>query len=192
MDSTTFRALHKYGALLSVVGSAVAVLAYTLRGPNSVVGLFFGWAGPLGVFYFAGAYLSMTASYRVLGEELMRGVAWYFACLVAWSVIITQTTALSASPTTVFGFPALTALGITFVMLSARYVTGSELKVQTNGGQLLVLITGGIGFGFLALYLVLADEGGWWLFGLYLLSIPVGLGLRRVLQSRYPDAFHPQ
>lgn len=189
MDSAMFKALHKYGATLSVAGSVIAVLAYAVNGPNSVIGLFFGWAGPLGVFYFGGAYLSVTTSHRVVGEELLRGVAWYFGSLIAWSVIITQTTALSASPATVFGLPALTALGITFVMIATRYVTGSELKVRTEGGQRLVQIAGGIVFGFLALYLVLADEAGWWLFGLYLLSIPVGLGLQRVLKKRYPDAF---
>lgn len=189
MDYSTFRALHKYGAVLSVVGTAVAAIAYAINGADSVLGLFFGWAGPLGIFYFGGAYLSFTSSYRIVGEELMRGVAWYFVSLIAWSVIVTQTTALSASPVTVFGLPALTAFGITLVMSATRYVTGSELQVRTEAGQLLVLITGGVIFGFLALYLVLNDEAGWWLFGLSLLSIPVGLALRRVLKQRYPDAF---
>lgn len=189
MDHSTFRALHKYGAVLSVVGTAVAVIAYAMNGSDSVLGLFFGWAGPLGVFYFGGSYLSFTSSYRVVGEELMRGVAWYFVSLIAWSLIVTQTSVVAASPVTVYGLPALTALGITLVMVATRYVTGSELKVQTEARQLLVLISGGIVLGFLALYLVLADKVGWWFFGLYLLSIPVGLALRRVLKQRYPDAF---
>lgn len=189
MDSATFRAIHKYGAMLSVVGIAIAILAYAVSGPNSSIGLFFGWAGPLGAFYFGGAYLSYTTSYYVVGEELMRGVAWYFGSLIAWSVIVTQTSTLSATPFTVFGLPALTALGITLVMIGARHVTGRDLKVQTEGGQLLVMITGAIAFGFLALYLVLAEQAGWWLFGLYVISIPVGIALRRGLKKRYPGAF---
>lgn len=188
MDSSTFEAIHRYGAILSVVGTAIAVLAYVVSGPNSIVVLFLGWAGPLCGFYFVGGYLAYSTTHRIVGEEFMRGVAWYFGSLIAWSVIVTQTTALSASPVTVFGLPAVTALGITLVMIATRYVTGKELKVQTEGGQHLVTITGAIAFGFLALYLVLAEQAGWWLFGLYLVSIPVGLALRRVMKQRYPDA----
>lgn len=187
MNNSTFRAVHKYGAILSVVGIAIAVLAYVRGGLNSVIGLF-GWVGPLCGFYFIGVHLTYTSSYRVLGEELMRGVAWYFGCLMAWSVIV-QTSALSATPVTVFGLPAATALGIVLVMVGTRHVTGRDLKVETEAGQLLVTITGAIAFGFLALYLVLSGVAGWWLFGLYLVSIPVGLALQRVMKQRYPAAF---
>jgi uncharacterized membrane protein YfhO len=138
------------------------------------------------VVHFIGGYLYYTSTYRVLGGEFMRGVAWYFGSLIAWSVIVT-TSALSATPVTVFGLPAVTALGIALVMVGTRHVTDRDLKVQTEGGQLLVTITGAIAFGFLAQYLVLAEEAGWWLFGLYLVSIPVAL--RRVMKQRYPDAF---
>lgn len=190
MDSSTFKVIHKHGAILSVVGIALAVLAYLVGGPIGTTALlFFGWAGPLGLFYFGGAHLYYTNSYNVLGEELMRGVAWYFVSLIAWSVITTQTTALSASALTVFGLPAVTALGITLVMVATRHVTGSDLKVQSEGGQLLVQILGGIILGFLALYLVLADQADWWLFGLYLLSVPVGIALWQVMRRRRPDAF---
>jgi len=190
MDSSTFKAIHKYGAMLSVVGIALVALAYVVGGPIGTTALlFFGWAGPLGLFYFGGAYLYYTNSYNVVGEELMRGVAWYFVSLIAWSVIATQTTALSASALTVFGLPAVTALGITLVMVGTRYVTGSDLKVQSEGGQLLFQILGGIVFGFLALYLVLADQAGWWLFGLYLISVPVAIALWQVMRRRRPDAF---
>jgi len=193
MNSSTFAAIHKYGAVLSVVGIAIAVLAYVVGGPiGTTAFLFFGWAGPLGLFYFGGAYLVNTnpyaSTYRTVGEELMRGVAWYFIALLAWSFIVTETTALSASPATVFALPAATALGISLVMVATRHVTGSELQVQSKGGQLLVMITGAIGFGFLTLYLVLADRAGWWLFGMYLVSLPVGFALWRVLRRRYPAA----
>lgn len=187
MDSSTFKAIHRYGAALSVIASVVAVLAYVLGGPNNIVGLFFGWAGPLGVFYFGGAYLTYCSSYLVVGEELLRGVAWYFGSLTAWSVVVT-TTGVSASAFTVFGLPALTALGLTLVMVAVRYETARELKVETESGLYLLQIIGGIAFGFLALYLVLADQAGWWLLGLYLVSVPVGLALWRVMRRRYPTA----
>lgn len=189
MDGSTFEAIHRYGAALSVVASAIAVVVYVFGGPDGIVGLFFGWAGPLGVFYFGGAYLSYATPHRVVGEELLRGVAWYFGSLVAWSVVVSTTTSLSASPFTAFGVPALIALGITLVMITVRYETGSELKVETESGRLLVQLLGGIAFGFLALYLVLADQAGWWVFGLYLLSIPVGLAIWRATSRRYPGAF---
>lgn len=188
MDGAKLHSLSKYGAILSLLGTAAAILAYAVNDPNSIVGLFLGWAGPFGVFLFGGLYLFNTSSYNVVGEELLRGIAWYFGSLMAWSVIVTQTSALSATPLTVFGLPALTALGITLVMVGTRYVTGSDLKVQTEGGQLLMMITGGIAFGFLALYLSLSEAAGWWVFGLYLVSIPVGLVLRRIMKKRYPTA----
>lgn len=187
MDSSTFRTIHRYGAILSVVAIAIAVLAYALGGPDIVIGLF-GFAGPLCGFYFVGGYL-YTTSYHIVGEEFMRGVAWHFGSLIAWSVVISQTSALSATPATVVGLPAGTALAITLVMIATRYLTGSDLKVQSEGGHLLVMIAGAIVFGFLALYLVLAEEAGWWLFGLYLLSIPGGLLLGRVMKRQYPNAF---
>jgi len=82
MDSSTFAAIHKYWAVLSVVGTAIAVLAYIAGGPIGTTALlFFGWAGPLGVFYFGGAHLvhtnSYASAYHTVSEELMRGVAWY-------------------------------------------------------------------------------------------------------------------
>lgn len=189
MDVAKFRAIHKYGAVLSVIVTAIAVLLTVLSGPDPIVGLFLGWVGPLGLFYFGGTYLYHTTTYRVIGEELTRGVAWYFGSLIVWSVILTETAALSTTPATAYGLPALTALGICLVMIGTRYVTGHKLQVQSEGGQLLVMITGAIVFGFLTLYLVLADRAGWWLFGLYVLSIPVGLVLRRVVKQRYPDRF---
>jgi hypothetical protein len=51
MNSATFRAIHKYGAILSVVGSDIAVIAYLVSGPDSIIVRFVGWAGPLCGFY---------------------------------------------------------------------------------------------------------------------------------------------
>lgn len=191
MDKATFEAIHKYGVVLSVVATALAVLASVVGGPiGSVALLFLGWAGPLGLFYFGGAYLTHTtayaSAYHVLGEELMRGVAWYSLSLIAWSVVANQTTGFATSPGAVFGLPAVTALGITLLMAATRYVTGSDLRVESEGGQLLVVISGGIAFGFLALFLVLTGQADWWLFALSLLSLPGGLALRWVLKQRYP------
>jgi hypothetical protein len=187
MNRSTLQSIHKYGSILSLVAIAIAIIAYVVGGPNSVIGLF-GLLGPPCAFYFIGAHLYYTSTYRVVGGELMRGVAWYFFSLVGWSLLISQTSALSATPFTMVGLPAFTALGITFVMVGSRKVTGLDLKIKTESGQLLQLILGTIVFGFVALYLSLTEEFGWWAFGLYLGSIPVGLALRRVLKKRYPDA----
>lgn len=189
MNSSTFKAVHKYGVILSIVCLAITIFAYVLGNPYRVTALLiFGWSVPLGLFYFGGAYLYNTSTYRILGEELLRGGAWYFLSLTAWSVINTLTTALSATAFAVFGLPALTALVITLVMIATRYATDRELKVQSEDGQLLVTILGGIAWGFLALYLSLSEEWGWWVFGLYLVSIPAGLALWRTMRQLYPDA----
>lgn len=188
MRERKLKSIHKYGAVLSVVSIAIAIITYAVGGPNIIIGLF-GMEGSLFGFYFIGAYLYYTSTYRVVGEELMRGVAWYFVGLVGWSFLISQTSALSATPFTMIGLPALTALGITLVMISSRQVTGLDLKVKTESGQLLQLIFGAIVFGFVALYLSLTEDWGWWVFGLYLVSIPVGLVSRRAMKKRYPDAF---
>lgn len=187
MNDSKLKSIYKYGAILSVVGIAAAILTYAVRGPNSFIGLLFGWAGPLGAFFFGGAYLSETSVPRVVSEEVLRGFMWYFGSLVGWAFLISQTSALSATPFAAFGLPALTALGITLVMIGTRQVTGHELKIKTESGQLLQMILGTIVGGFLVLYLVLA-EFGWWLFGLYVVSIPVGFALLRVMRKRYPDA----
>jgi hypothetical protein len=188
MNRDRLRAIYKYGAILSVVGIAAAIVAYAVRGPNSIIGLFFGWAGPLGAFFFGGAYLSETSVSRVVSEEVLRGFIWYFGSLVGWAFLISQTNVLSATPFAAFGLPALTAVGITLVMIGTRQVTGHELKIRTEGGQLLQMILGTIGGGFLVLYLVLT-EFGWWLFALYVVSVPVGFALLRVMKKRYPDTF---
>jgi len=189
MDRSTFEAIFEYGAVLSVVSIALSVIAYVVGGPLGTAALLFlGWAGPLGLFYFGGGYLSYSNSYYIIGEELLRGVVWYFISLVAWSIINTQTAALSPSAATVYGLPAVTALGITLVMVATRYLTGSDLKVENEGGQLLTLITGEIVLGFIALYLVLADQAGLELVGLYLASVPVGIALWRVMGRRSPEA----
>lgn len=83
----------------------------------------------------------------------------------------------------------MTTLGITVVMVTTRDVTGSDRKVKTDGGQLLALFAGSIVFGFLVLYLVFADQAGWWLLGRYLVSIPAELALLQAMRERYPNAF---
>ncbi len=187
MDSSTFEAIHKYGAILSVVGIGIAVLAHVMGGPG-ILTVMFGLLGPLCGFYFIGGYLTSTTAYHPFGEELMRGVAWHFASLTLWSGIILMD-GLSATPGTVAGLPAVTALSLVLVMASIRYVTARDLKAQTDGGQLLVTVVGTFAMGVFALFLVLSGEAGWWLFALYLSSIPLGIFLRRKMKHRYPAAF---
>lgn len=58
----------------------------------------------------------------------------------------------------------------------------------TRRGQVLQLMIGAVLIGLFAYY-TLGDIFGWWIFGLYLASIPVGLALRRILKKRYPETF---
>lgn len=177
MDAARFHALHGYGAVLSVVAVAGAVVAFVVGGPATSVGLFLGLVGPLAAFYFAGAYLSYTSTHRVLGEELLRAVAWYFGSLVGWSVLVTESNAFDASAVTVFVLPALTALGVTLAMVGLRSATGLDLKVQTTGGQLLVAVTGSLAGAFLVLYLVLVSGQSPVLVPVYVLGTAAGFAL---------------
>lgn len=172
-----FRALHRYGTVLSLALAAVAAVAYALDGPAGVV-LFCGFAGSLGGFYFVGAVLEDSRRYRVVGEELLRGVAWYFASLIGWSVIVTSS-GLPATAVTVVALPALTALGLSLFMVALRRVTGLDPTVQTAGGQLLVTVGGGVAGGFVVLYLVLAGGRSPWLLVLYAVGSVIGLGVWR-------------
>lgn len=125
---------------------------------------------------------------RILTEEGWRSAAWVFIALVGWSFLITVTP-LEATALTAVGLPALTVVTLTATMIGIRLVTGRELKARSGEQELLVLTIGVVAFGILALALVLTGEAGWWLFALYLVSIPVGIGLRTVLNRRYPGAF---
>ncbi|EMA48842.1 hypothetical protein [Halococcus salifodinae] len=191
MNSAKLQAISKYGAILSVVGTAIAISAFVVLGPNSLnsfIALILGFLAPLCGFFFIGMIFYDDPTYHVWGEEFMRGVAWHFGSLMGWALIITASNTLPATAFTVLGLPALTALGIVLVMVGIRQATGLDLKVQTESGQLLQLIMGTIAFGFLALYVVLTGIGGWWVFAAYLVSIPVGLAGRRRLKQRYPEA----
>ncbi|MFB6073084.1 MAG: hypothetical protein ABEJ88_08955 [Halobacterium sp.] len=175
MDPDRFREFHAYGAVASLVAVTGSVAAFALAGPESSAGLLLGLFGSLGAFYFVGSTLSYTSRHRVLGEELLRGVAWYFLALVGWSSVVTTTDELAATPVTVVGLPALTALGVAALFVAVRRATGSELRVQSRGGQLLVAVTGSLAGAFLVGYLVLARGRSPWLAPAYLLATAVGL-----------------
>lgn len=134
MEASTFRAGHRSGAVLSVVALVAAALAYAVGDPVAVLVFPLGFAGSLGGFYFAGAVLEDSPRYDVLGEELLRGVVWYGASLVGWSIAIASSPALPATPPTVLGLPLLTALGTCLVMVAIRTATGRDLQAQTDRG----------------------------------------------------------
>lgn len=157
MDVETFRTIHRYGALLSVVAMVGAVPATVIGGPLTPLIFPLGFFGPLAGFYFIGGVLEDHPRYRVLGEELLRGVVWYAGSLIGWAFILTESSLLAATPVTALGLPALTALGLSLGMVATRQLTGLDLKVQSEGGQLLVAITGAIVGGFVVLYVVLVD-----------------------------------
>jgi len=176
MDVATFRAIHRYGAILSVVAIVGSVVAYLVGGPFSVLALPLGFLGPLCGFYFVGAVLEdrQDPTYQILGEELMRGVVWYGGSLFGWSIILSSSTLLPATPVTVLGLPAVTALCLVSVMVGLRRGTGLDLKVQTESGQLLVFVTSAIVGGFLVLYAVLVDGQSALLVPAYLFAVGVG------------------
>ncbi|MFC3477516.1 hypothetical protein [Halobacterium litoreum] len=157
MDAGTFRALHRYGAVASVAGIIAAAVAFAVGGADSAVGLYLGLFCPLGAFYFVGADLADGSTYRVLGEELLRGVAWYFLALVGWSSVVADAEGVAASPLTVVGLPAFTALGVALLLFAVRRVTGLDLRVASDGGRLLVALTGALVGAFAVAYLVLAE-----------------------------------
>lgn len=175
MDVATFRAIHRYGAVLSVVAIAIAIVAIVVGGPLAPLAFPFGFLGPLCGFYFVGSVLEDYPAYRALGEELMRGVVWYGGGLLGWSVILSSTTVLPATAATALGLPAVTALGLSLVMVGLRRATGLDLKVQTEGGQLLVAVTGAIVGGFVVLYAVLVDGRSPLLGVLYVVATVGGL-----------------
>jgi hypothetical protein len=158
MDADRFRALHRYGAILSVLAILGAIVAIAVGDPLTPLIFPLGFFGPLCGFYFVGGVLEEAPQYRVLGEELLRGVVWYGGSLLGWAFILSSSTVLLATPVTVLGLPALTALGLSLMMVGIRMATGLDLKVQTEGGQLLVVVTGAIVGGFVVVYVVLVEE----------------------------------
>lgn len=97
MDIATFRAIHRYGAILSVVAIVGAILAAIIGGPLSVLVFPLGFFGPLCAFYFLGAVLEEHPTYDVLGEELLRGIVWYGGSLVGWSLLLVAVYILSTA-----------------------------------------------------------------------------------------------
>lgn len=71
-----------------------------------------GFFGPLSSFYFIGGVLEEDPTYRILGEERMRGAVWYGESLLGWTFILSSSMVLPSTPVTVLGLPALTALGL--------------------------------------------------------------------------------
>lgn len=122
MDVETVRRIHRYGVVASFVAIAVAVVGFALRGEDSFVGLLFGFLGPLCGFYFVGAVLQDTSEYRLVGDELLRGVVWYGASVFGWSLVITSADLFPATPFTAVGLPALTALGLSLATVAGLVV----------------------------------------------------------------------
>lgn len=175
MDVETFRAIHRYGAIASVVAIAGSIVASLVGGPLTPLVLPLGFGGSLGGFYSIGAVLEDHPRYRVLGEELLRGVVWYGGSLFGWALILSESTVLPATPATVLGLPAVTALGLVFVMVGIRRSTGLALKIQIEGGQLLIVVTGVFVGAFVVLYAVLAGNASPLLVVVYAIATIAGL-----------------
>ena len=181
MDVETFRAIHRYGAIISILAIAGAVMAALVGGPLTPLLFPLGFYGPLTGFYFFGGVLEDYPKYRVLGEELLRGVVWYGGSLLGWAFILSESTVLPSTPATVLGLPAVTALGLVFVMVGIRRMTGLDLKVQTEGGQLLIMVTGVFVGAFIVFYAVLVGGFSPLLLVVYALATLAGLLIWRLL-----------
>ena len=112
---------------------------------------------------------------RIFNEELWRSVVWFAIGLFGWSLIISSTTLIEATALTALGLPLLTWGVLTIVMIGIRVATGLELKAQTEGSQLLWLITGSVLGGFLVLYDVLVNGRNPSIFIWYGAAIAVGV-----------------
>jgi hypothetical protein len=112
---------------------------------------------------------------RVVGEECWRSVVWFGLGLFGWSLLITSTDALEASALTALGLPILTAAVLGGVMVGLRLATGLELKADTEGSQLLWLVTGSALGGFFVLYDVLVNGRSSLVFVGYGLAVGVGV-----------------
>lgn len=120
MNAARLRSRHGYGAIASLAALGVAAIGLVLPNVDDGVGVLLGLFGSLGSFYFVGAYLSYTSSYRVVGEELLRGVVWYGGSLLGWSLVFTETSLIDATPAAFVGLPALTAVCVCAALIATR------------------------------------------------------------------------
>jgi len=181
MDVDTFQSIHRYGAVVSIFAIAGAVIAALVGGPLTPLLFPLGFYGPLSGFYFIGGVLETHPKYGVLGEELLRGVVWYGGSLLGWAFILSESTILPSTPATFLGLPAVTALGLVLIMVGIRRMTGLDLKVQTEGGQLLIMVTGAFVGAFIVFYAVLVGGFSPFLLVVYALATIAGLLIWRLL-----------
>ncbi|MUV56147.1 hypothetical protein [Halogeometricum sp. CBA1124] len=125
---------------------------------------------------------------QIVTEELWRSVVWFAIGLFGWSLIITSSEMIEASALTAIGLPILTAALLFGIMVGIRLLTGLELKANTEGSQLLWLITGSVLGGFLVLYDVLVNGRDPAIFLGYGVAVVLGLVLWRVARKRQSTA----
>lgn len=111
---------------------------------------------PLCGFYFIGE-CSKRIRRTTFSARCSCGASSGMEDLFGWSFILPPSTVLSATPATVLGVPAHTALVLSLGMAGIRRASGLDLKVQTDGGQLLVVNTGATVGGFIVLDTVFVD-----------------------------------
>ncbi|MFC7044966.1 hypothetical protein ACFQH6_05575 [Halobacteriaceae archaeon GCM10025711] len=112
---------------------------------------------------------------RVVREELWRSVVWFALGLFGWATIINGSDAIEATAVTALGLPLLTWAALTGVMVGLRRLTGWELKVTDEGGQLLLLVTSAFVVGFVVLYEILVTGRPVTLAGWYVLAVAGGV-----------------
>lgn len=176
MTGDTIRSIHRWGAVLSAALVGGSVFAFVLEGSASGLGVLLGLFGPLFGFYFVGAELQYSTTFAVVGEELLRGVVWYFGSLVGWAYILTGSETVPVSGVAGVALPAGTAVAIVLGLVAIRYSTGLELKIHSGDGYLLASIAAAFVGGFGVLYLVLVWEYSWVWLPLYVVAMVLALG----------------
>lgn len=179
MDPETFRSIHRGGAVASLAGILLGAVLEIAGGPFASAAPMVLLLSGLGAFYFVGAVLEDRPRTRLLGRELLRGVVWYAGALLVWSMVVADSPTVSATAWTLFLLPVLTALFLTGLMVAIQVRTGLDLRVRSEGGQLLHFVTGSVVVGFLVIYLVLAGGRSPWLFALYAVAEGVGIVIFR-------------
>jgi len=127
VNADTIRRVHRYGAVLSVVAIAVAVAGFALQGPDSFVGLLFGFLGPLCGFYFVGSVLQETVTTYDIGAEFLRWVAPTFGFI---GVVRAYSGGFRGAGKTLVA-AALAILMLGFIRLPVSWVASRVVDIST-------------------------------------------------------------
>lgn len=78
---------------------------------------------------------------RIVREEVGRTAVWLFFSLIGWSLVLASSPGVDATMPTFLGAVAVTAIGMSAVVVAIRIVTGRELTGGTASKDLVLLTT---------------------------------------------------